>query len=394
MTDSMKVSERDFLAFAAGVLGVRAEALSLASSMETLEQWDSIAQLNMVAAVATEYGLEIPFAEVTQVTSLWEIFRRLNGLSPKKVIATDLDGTLWKGVVGEDGPEAIVPNEAYVARLRAMKDRGVLLVALSKNNQEDALAGIARCANGETGLSIDDFVAVRLNWESKAENLLAVARELNLGVDAFVFVDDNPVERMEMQARLPAVTVFEVPPVALESYFPTGVITEEDRHKTEEYKAEALRRDFLGDLEVWTDTHLLELSEIPRVSQLSQKANQFNVCTHRYTEDDIRAFDSTVRVFTVHAGDRFGDQGLVAYVIVCGSEVRDFVMSCRVAGRGIEERAWGAVERALLAAGLTKLTAVWQKTAKNVPVKDLFDRLGFKLVSETEERKEYERVLG
>ena len=273
------VEERDFLEFAADVFGVAPTGVSFETTLCSMPEWDSMAHLRLVMAVQSKYGVEIPFAEVTNVTSLWEFYRRINGLSPKKVVAVDLDGTLWDGVAGEDGPDAVRPNAALQAKLKELNRRGVLLVALSK------------------------------------KNLVDVAAELNLGVDSFVFVDDNPAERIEMKARLPNVAVAGFPP-NLDAYFPDGTVTEEDRHKTEEYRAEAKRREWaesvrdIGGLDMWkelgawADVHDMLADEAPRVAQLSQKANQFNVCTNRYTEDVVRRLAAEGLVVTVRAADR------------------------------------------------------------------------------------------
>ena len=245
----------------------------------------------------------------------------------------------------------------------------------------------------------DDFVRWKIDWRSKPENLLEVARELNLGLDAFVFVDDNPAERLEMSARLPEVTVANFPP-RLEAYFPPRELTEEDRHKTEEYQAEAERKKCLEGMDgvdVWTalgirlDVHVMTDGEVARVAQLSQKANQFNVCTNRYTETQVRTLGEEGLVVTAHAGDRFGDQGLVAFVIVKGNAILDWVMSCRVMGRGIEERVQAEVERLAAARGVRELSAEWRDSGKNAPVKDLFERFGFDLAEEAAGVKKYNK---
>ena len=392
------VEERDFLEFTAGVFGVTPTGVSFETTLGSMPEWDSMAHLRLVMAVQSRYGVEIPFAEVTNVTSLWEFYRRVNGLSPKKVVAVDLDGTLWDGVAGEDGPEAVRPNTVLQAKLKELKRRGVLLVALSKNNFED-VRGLVE--------AFGDFVAWRIDWRSKGENLVDVAAELNLGVDSFVFVDDNPAERIEMKARLPNVAVAEFPP-NLDAYFPSGTVTEEDRHKTEEYRAEAKRRewtesvrdidglDMWKELGAWVDVHDMLADEAPRVAQLSQRANQFSVCTNRYGEDEVRGWIGGVgRTFVARAGDKFGEQGLVVFVrllpVEGGFEIIDWTMSCRVAGRGLEGRVWAKVAARL---GACRVLATWRRTAKNAPVVDLFERLGFAVVSETEGEKRYEQVLG
>ena len=391
------VAADEFIDFAAGVFGVPPETLSLETTYGSIPAWDSMAQLRLVMDVAAKYGVEIPFAEVVTVTSLWEFLRRINGGAVKKVVAVDLDNTLWDGVIGEDDVEGIRPREDFQRELKTLKERGVLLVALSKNNEEDGLLGLSR----QPVLKPDDFVALKIDWSAKAENLAQVAADLNLGTEAFVFVDDNPAERLEMSARLPEVMVASFPP-RLAAYFPERPLTAEDRRKTEEYQAEAKRRVYLagkGEIDIWTalgielDVHVLRDAEVARVAQLSQKANQFNVCTHRHTEEDVRRLADEGLVVTAHAKDRFGDQGLVAFVIVRGEEILDWVMSCRVTGRGIEERVEAEVERLMAARGAARLTATWRASGKNVPVKDLFDRFGFALVSEAEDEKRYIRDL-
>ncbi|MGN0832681.1 MAG: HAD-IIIC family phosphatase [Kiritimatiellia bacterium] len=391
------VAADEFIGFAAGVFGVPPATLSLETTYGSIPAWDSMAQLRLVMDVAAKYGTEIPFADVVNVTSLWEFLRRINGGVVKKVVAVDLDNTLWDGVVGEDGVDGIRPRVAFQRELKELKARGVLLVALSKNNAEDGLLGLAR----QPVLTPEDFVALKIDWKAKAENLAQVAAELNLGTDAFVFVDDNPAERLELSARLPEVAVAAFPP-RLAAYFPARPLTAEDRCKTEEYRAEAQRKRYLsgrGDVDVWTalgvelDVHELRDAEVARVAQLSQKANQFNVRTHRHTEADVRRLAAEGLVVTAHAKDRFGDQGLVAFVIVRDGEILDWVMSCRVLGRGIEERVEAAVEWMLAERGAVRLTALWRASGKNVPVRDLFDRLGFALVSATEDERRYVRSL-
>ena len=409
-----KVEKGDFLQFAAGVFGVPAETLSLETTYGSIPEWDSMAQLRLVMEIAAKYGVEIPFADVVNVTSLWEFLRRINGGAVKKVVAVDLDNTLWDGVIGEDGLAGIRAKPAFERKLKELKDRGVLLVALSKNNFSDVewffgeRDSTRRHGGTEAGvLSRDDFVSWRINWDSKAENLVQVAGELNLGIDAFVFVDDNPAERLEMKAKLPEVTVAAFPP-NLDAYFPPREITEEDRHKTEEYRAEAerkrclagmrdemreVREEVFRELGVEVGVHPLLDDEVARVAQLSQKSNQFNVCTNRYSEEEVRALAKEGLVVTAHAKDKFGDQGLVAYVVVRDATIVDWVMSCRTMGRGVEERVEAEVERLVTARGVERLTACWRASGRNAPVKELFERFGFSLTDSTDSEKRYAKIL-
>ena len=408
------VSEREFLEFAAGILGVPEGTLSLETTYGSIPEWDSMAQLRLVTEIAAKYKVEIPFAEVVNVTSLWEFLRRINGGAVKKVVAVDLDNTLWDGVIGEDGLAGIRTKPAFERKLKELKDRGVLLVALSKNNFSDVewffdsnrTIEQSEQSNNQT-LRGADFIASRINWECKAENLVQVAEELNLGVDSFVFVDDNPAERLEMSAKLPEVTVAAFPP-NLDAYFPPREITEEDRHKTEEYRAEAERRKCLAgmrdemrevreevfrELGVEVEIHPLREDEVKRVAQLSQKSNQFNVCTNRRTEDEVRALAREGLIVTAHAKDKFGDQGLVAYVIVRGAEILDWVMSCRTMGRGIEERVEAEVERLIAAQGVERIAARWRDSGRNAPVKGLFERFGFTVEQNLDLEKLYSKCL-
>lgn len=395
------VGRDEFLRFAATTLGVDPAVLTMETSYGELSEWDSIAHLRLVMETGTRFGVSISFSDITRIRSLWEFWRIVNSAPVKKVIAVDLDNTLWKGVVGED--DAIVPDVGFQTRLKALKDRGILLVALSKNNAADVewffgdepAKGCVLCGR--------DFVARRIDWESKAENLVRIAAELNLGTDSFVFVDDNPAERLEMKARLPEVEVAEFPP-KVEAYFPERELTAEDRVRTEEYRAEAERRqlaakcapeDYLRELQIRTDIHLLREDEVARVAQLSQKANQFNVCTNRYTEDELRqiAADGGNLIVTAHAGDRFGDQGLVAYVIGSGGEIIDWVMSCRVMNRDIEYKVEAFFEEELRARGMAELRATWRRTGRNLPVEGLFESFGFEVESQNGSERHFVKRL-
>ena len=322
----------------------------------------------------------------------------------KKVLALDLDNTLWKGVVSEDGVDAIVPNESLQREALLLKERGVVLVALSKNNPEDVTPALR---DARMILHEDDFAAMRVNWDAKSLNLSDVACELNVGVDSFVFVDDNPGNRAEMRASLPEVTITPFPS-DLSLYFHSAALTDEDRMRTAHYKAESLRReeasrlsldDYLRSLDIKNEIHLIREEEFARVAQLAQKTNQFNVCTNRWTEEDVRAFaaDSRHAIFTLHSSDRFGDLGLVAFVHVMvdgdAAEIVDWVMSCRAMNRRIEFAMEGEVERALVSCGVKKFSATWKRTAKNNPVENLFDSFGFELVESTPELRRYKRLI-
>jgi len=322
----------------------------------------------------------------------------------KKAIALDFDGTLWKGVVGEDGVGGIAPNAEFQRELKALKERGVLLVALSKNNADD-VEPVWR--DERMVLRKDDFAAFAIDWNDKPSNLAKIAERLNLGIDSFVFVDDNPAERAAMRAALPQVATPPFP-ATLDVYFPLREATAEDLARTLQYQAAAKRNelrsgreldDWLRELKTWCEVHTMREDEIARVAQLSQRTNQFNATTVRRSPDEIRTLADNPghSIYVAYAGDRFGDEGLIAYVLVRRegdeAEILDWVMSCRAMNRRVEYQIETKVERDLSAKGAKTLHAVWRQTAKNAPVAELFDSFGFARVSDSPDERHYRRAL-
>lgn len=335
----------------------------------------------------------------------------------KKCIALDLDNTLWGGIIGEDGFEGIRLGEEGIGlafaefqeELLNLYRKGVLLALCSKNNPQDALQVI----RDHPGMRLreEHFAAVRINWEDKASNLRALAEELNIGLDSFVFLDDNPVERTWVRQSAPEVTVPEWPadPVeyktallrlASEHFLKLG-ITAEDRKRGEIYQAQAARRkletsgssleEFYRALEMRVRVGRANPFTIPRIAQLTQKTNQFNLTTRRYTEAEIRAAseDAHTEVFWLELNDRFGPSGIVGVLIlkedVGGAWTVDtFLLSCRVMGRTVENAFLGAVVREL---AIRRLHGEFLPTAKNSPVRDLYERLGFERIGEPSENR-------
>jgi len=337
------------------------------------------------------------------VDALYELKKLLS--PQKKVLALDLDDTLWKGAVGEDGVAGVVPDAALQREALELMKRGVLLVALSRNDAADVEP---MWDDPRMVLRAGDFAAMRIDWGEKSANLADVARELNLGTDSFVFVDDNAANRAEMRAALPEVAVASFPP-DLSAYFPRRAATAEDLARADMYKADAKRRDaasrltyddYIRSLGIVNVVRPVAEADVARVAQLSQKSNQMNVLTCRRDEDEIRAFAADpARVFlALRSSDRFGDLGLVAFVHakVDGerADVLDWVMSCRAMNRRIEFSLEAELERLLAKRGVRSVSARWEQTPKNAPSRDLFDRLGFDLVESGAGFRRYLRAIG
>ena len=325
----------------------------------------------------------------------------------KKCVVLDLDNTLWSGVVGEDGKDGIhlgntSPGSEFVefqAFLKSLAARGILLAVNSKNNAEDALDVIR--THEAMVLREADFSAVRINWLPKSENMLAIARELNIGVDALVFVDDNPDERERMRQLLPQVLTVEMPrdPALYRTTIErlpelqTLAVTAEDRDRAERYREISLREEsktnvidvesYLASLEIVVDIEPATQANFPRIAQLFAKTNQFNVTTRRYSAADVARLDSDpgCRIWTLRSRDRFGEHGLVAIALVRianGTWTLDsFLMSCRVIGYGIESALLAYVCERALDAGVHELVGEFAPTAKNAPAAELYTSHGF-----------------
>jgi FkbH-like protein len=311
----------------------------------------------------------------------------------RKVIVCDLDNTLWGGVAGDDGPGAIklgAPDplgecfHAFQSALKGLRSRGILLAICSKNDEAFALSVIAD--HPAMVLRKSDFVAWRINWKDKAENLVALAEELNLGLDSFVFLDDSPQEREQIRQILPQVYTPDLPasPSDLASFvssltcFETSTLGQEDRARTDMYQAERGRREARelgGDVESWLRSLEIEVraaplrrETLPRAAQLLNKTNQFNLSLRRMDDASFWSWatepGNTVYVFRV--SDRFGDSGLTGLAIV------DFVMSCRVMGKKVEEALLGYTVAQAHAGGAARVTAPAFEGPRNAPAREFF----------------------
>lgn len=341
-------------------------------------------------------------------------------LKRKKCIVLDLDNTLWGGVLGEDGISGVkiggdYPGKAFTffqKSLLKLSKTGVILTVCSKNNEADVLEAWEK--NPFMVLKKEHFAAYRINWTDKATNIRELASELNLGLDSFVFVDDNPTERELIKQMLPMVSVPEFPiqPYELpmffkkmvDDYFKVYSITDEDKKKTEQYKANAARAQaqqsftdfgaFLESLDIQITIEAANEFNIPRIAQMTQKTNQFNLTTRRYTDADIRNFvDEGWKIWCISVADKFGDNGITGAIMVNGFEIDTLLLSCRILGKGIEKAFLKRVLVLLKESGIDAVKAVYLPTLKNGQVADFYEKFGFKCVSENAGQKSYEIEL-
>lgn len=342
-------------------------------------------------------------------------------LKRKKCLVLDLDNTLWGGILGEDGPDGIkiggdYPGNAFLSFQKGLLElgkNGVVLAVCSKNNEQDVLELWEK--NPYLVLRKEHFAAYRINWQDKASNLQALAETLNLGLDSFVFVDDNPTERALVKQLLPMVSVPDFPtqPYDLPAFFKTLVeeefkvysVTEEDRAKTAQYQANAQRADFqkhftdfddfLRSLKMHLTIEAANEYNIPRIAQMTQKTNQFNLTTKRYTDADVKTMvEKGWKVFCLSVADRFGDNGITGCIMIDVSRIDSFLMSCRVLGKGIETAFIKKVFQLLREQGVSELEAFYVPTAKNAQVKDFYESVGLRCVADSENgEKRYKACL-
>jgi FkbH-like protein len=328
----------------------------------------------------------------------------------KKVVVCDLDNTLWGGVIGDDGPQNInlgSPDpvgecfQAFQMVLKGLRSRGILLAISSKNDEQVALSAIE--SHPAMVLRKSDFVAWRINWNDKAANLLELADELNLGLDSFVFLDDSPQERDQVRQLLPQVLTPDLPasPASLAPFlssldcFETPSLGQEDFERTEMYHAERSRKETLdvsGSVESWLESLKIEVraarlrpDSVPRAAQLLNKTNQFNLSLRRLDEKGFWEWSQldANSAYTFHVSDRFGDFGLagLSTLSIQGTEARivDFVMSCRVMGKKVEEALLGYTVAQALAAGADRIAASVVDGPRNGPARDFFAAKNFAL---------------
>lgn len=339
------------------------------------------------------------------------------GATFHKVLVLDCDNTLWGGVIGEDlvagiklGPYDYPGNIFWRMQheFAALERQGVLLCLCSKNNEAD-VDEVLR-SHPDMVLRAEQFVARQVNWNDKPSGLRVLAEELNLGLDSFVFVDDSEFECEAVRQQLPMVTVVQVP-AALPDYprvvagikelFLAGGASADGAAKTAQYRqragAEQARaqfanqQDYLASLALTVELSRNAQAALARISELSQKSNQFNLTTRRYAEAELREAmqDPQRAVYSLVVADKFGNAGLTGVAVLRfdgpAAIVDNFFMSCRVIGRGVETAVWGPIVQDARARGCTLLQAEFIPSAKNAQVADFYARLGLELVAETAE---------
>ena len=337
--------------------------------------------------------------------SLTRIIRSIYGKN-KKVLALDLDNTLWGGVIGDDGQEGIAIGqetaeaEAYTEvqeYCKAQKQLGVLLTVCSKNEPENAKLGLS---HPDSVLHEEDFVTICANWEPKDQNLLHTAETLSLLPESFVFVDDNPAERDIVSAQIPGIAVpaFDSPTDCIRvldhaGYFETTTFSAADANRSEMYRANAQRAqmqqtyanytDYLLGLDMHAEIRDFDPVALPRIVQLTNKSNQFNLTTRRYTQSEmeqIAADDKHIRLYG-RLRDKFGDNGIASVVIgeISGDtlHIELWLMSCRVLKRDMELAMLDTLVAACRERNICNICGYYYQTAKNGMVRDLFGKFGF-----------------
>ena len=342
---------------------------------------------------------------------------------PKKVLVLDLDNTLWGGVVGELGPLGVALGEsadgeafrAFQQHVKGLAARGTVLAVASKNNAADAREPFLQ--HPDMVLKLSDIAAFEAHWEPKSVSLQRISDTLRLGLDSFVFFDDNPAEREHIRQALPQVEVVDVPEdpsayvAALEAslLFESAALTAEDTARSGQYQAEQQRQQagaaftdlsaYLTSLDQRADLREVDDADMQRVVQLLGKTNQFNLTTRRHPEAQILAWrqDPRAILLSLRVADRFGDHGLVAVLIgIPDGDAGDTVvvdtllMSCRVIGRTVEQFLWGAFLQKAKERGYARVQGVYLPTAKNAQVADLYAAFGLKEVAGEGEGTRYE----
>ncbi|MDE1178121.1 MAG: HAD-IIIC family phosphatase [Edaphobacter sp.] len=386
------------------------DAEFLATQRGVTNCYDARAWFETKQLYAPDFAVDIAREVATIVRSLHK--------ASKKVLALDLDNTLWGGVIGDDGMTGIEIGGTH-ARGEAFKQfqlaiaqlakRGVVLAVCSKNDYKNAAEPFEK--HPEMVLRLTDIASFQANWEPKSENLKRIADELNLGLDSIVFVDDNPAEIEIVNQFVPQIETILLGPDPAQyaaqllncRHFEPRSITSDDLQRGEQYQQQAARAQAMGSSGTDMASYLASLDmhavlseftpvDVPRISQLINKSNQFNVTTRRRSEAEVEALiaDPAHYAYSVRLADRFGDNGLISVVIVAvegaTATVDTWLMSCRVLKRQMEDEVVNEMVRLAALRGADEIIGHYLPTEKNSMVRDLFPRMGFSQVEENPER--------
>ena len=334
----------------------------------------------------------------------------------KKCLILDLDNTVWGGVVGDDGWENIKVGhglgigKAYTEFqqwIKKLKNRGIIIAVCSKNDEDKAKEPFEK--NPEMVLKLEDIAVFIANWENKADNICTIQHILNIGFDSMVFLDDNPFERNMVRENIPEITVPELPEDPSEyveylyslNLFETASYSVGDKDRTKQYQVEAKRAslqkhftnetDFLRSLNMVSEVRGFDKFNIPRIAQLSQRSNQFNLRTVRYTEAEITAIEtsSDYVTFSFTLADKLGDNGLISVIILRKQDIETlfidtWLMSCRVLKRGMEKFVLNTIVEYSRLNGFKRLVGEYLPTLKNGMVEQHYPNLGFERIEKTE----------
>jgi len=328
----------------------------------------------------------------------------------KKCLILDLDNITWGGIIGDDGIEGIQIGDLGSGKIyselqlwaKQLKQRGIILAVCSKNTESIAMEPFL--SHPDMVLRMEDIAVFVANWETKVDNIRHIQSILNIGFDSMVFVDDNPFEREIVKSAIPDITVPELPEDPAEyliylrslNLFETASFTEEDEQRTKQYQEEAQRNillqsfdnelDFLSNLQMESDVAAFDEFSIPRVAQLTQRSNQFNLRTIRYTEEDVKIISKDPDWFTISLSlkDKFGDHGLICVIVLKKQDqdtlfIDSWIMSCRVLKRGMENFTLNIIIELAAANNFKKVVGEYIPTKKNAIVKDHYAKLGFVL---------------
>jgi len=358
----------------------------------------------------------MPFTEVYYAAIGTQVARKICAIKKQhfKVIVLDCDNTLWQGVCGENRTSSVKIQGAYKELQEFMLQKhneGMLLAICSKNNEKDVIRVFNN--NPEMILGKKHITNWKINWQEKSRNIKEIAKELNLGLDSFIFVDDNPLECSKMIENCPEVLTLQLPsdeehiPLFLKHVwaFDRVKITQEDTLRTNMYYAEQKRKqmqekgisldDYIKNLKLKVSMRELAENEIPRAAQLTQRTNQFNLSTIRITEDEMQEimYDKKTKCFVVEASDKFGDYGIIGLIILKEKKeklvINTFLLSCRILGRKVEHAILSGIRMYAEKQGKAEVEALFIQTAKNRPIQEFIEKINWNISGKNDKRIRY-----